>query len=330
MFRSAPRFIARPSALRTALPARRFISTAPPPQKSRSWKSLVARLGLAGAIVYYYNTTDVFAEEPRRTIAPATQVESETLPTIESISAERAQRKAVQQQLEAQRQKEASAAEEAARAQPTNAEPAEGGIEGLEAEADQQGAFNPETGEINWDCPCLGGMATGPCGDEFKAAFSCFVYSKEEPKGMDCIDKFKDMQNCFRQYPEIYGSEIDSDSDDDMTADAAADVSTPDVSTPDVSTPDVSTPSDSTPQPALSSERSPSPVQIEPKSKSESKNKSIAPAPSGPHSADKVADNRRELGLVPEHYRPEEKQVKKQEPVSESESLVPKAAHDGR
>ena len=116
------------------------------------------------------------------------------MPTIESISAERAQRKAVQQQLELQRQKEASAAEEAARAQaaqPSNAEPQEGGIEGLEAEADQQGAFNPETGEINWDCPCLGGMATGPCGEEFKAAFSCFVYSKEEPKGMDCIDKFK-------------------------------------------------------------------------------------------------------------------------------------------
>lgn len=60
-----------------------------------------------------------------------------------------------------------------------------------EDEAENEGAFNPETGEINWDCPCLGGMAHGPCGEEFKAAFSCFVYSKEEPKGMDCIEKFK-------------------------------------------------------------------------------------------------------------------------------------------
>lgn len=67
----------------------------------------------------------------------------------------------------------------------------EGGIEDLAEEADQQGAFNPETGEINWDCPCLGGMAHGPCGEEFKAAFSCFVYSKEEPKGVECIEKFK-------------------------------------------------------------------------------------------------------------------------------------------
>lgn len=31
-------------------------------------------------------------------------------------------------------------------------------------------------GEINWNCPCLGGMATGPCGVEFREAFSCFHY----------------------------------------------------------------------------------------------------------------------------------------------------------
>jgi intermembrane space import and assembly protein 40 len=72
----------------------------------------------------------------------------------------------------------------------------EGGValgspEALEKEAGQQGAFNEETGEINWDCPCLGGMADGPCGENFKEAFSCFVFSKEEPKGVDCIDKFK-------------------------------------------------------------------------------------------------------------------------------------------
>lgn len=68
---------------------------------------------------------------------------------------------------------------------------ATGSPQALEEETSQEGAFNPETGEINWDCPCLGGMAHGPCGDEFKAAFSCFVYSTEEPKGMDCIDKFQ-------------------------------------------------------------------------------------------------------------------------------------------
>lgn len=69
--------------------------------------------------------------------------------------------------------------------------PPAGSPEALEAEAGQQGAFNPETGEINWDCPCLGGMADGPCGEDFKAAFSCFVYSNEDPKGIECIDKFQ-------------------------------------------------------------------------------------------------------------------------------------------
>ena len=74
-----------------------------------------------------------------------------------------------------------------------------------EEEDPQQAAFNPETGEINWDCPCLGGMAHGPCGEEFKDAFSCFVYSEEEPKGQDCIEKFRAMQDCFRKHPEVYG-----------------------------------------------------------------------------------------------------------------------------
>jgi intermembrane space import and assembly protein 40 len=122
---------------------------------------------------------------------PTTESETEQLPTIESIAAERQKRRAVQAQLEAQRAAEEEAARAADAASETKSEAADGSIEGLEAEADQQGAFNPETGEINWDCPCLGGMAHGPCGEEFRNAFSCFVYSTEEPKGMDCIDKFK-------------------------------------------------------------------------------------------------------------------------------------------
>lgn len=78
--------------------------------------------------------------------------------------------------------------------------------EGDNAGAGQSAAFNPETGEINWDCPCLGGMADGPCGEDFKQAFSCFIFSEAEPKGIDCVEKFRGMQECFRKYPEIYGS----------------------------------------------------------------------------------------------------------------------------
>ena len=81
----------------------------------------------------------------------------------------------------------------------------------LEEEAAGEGAFNPETGEINWDCPCLGGMAHGPCGPEFREAFSCFVFSNEDPKGMDCIDRFQNMQQCFQKYPEVYKGELEDD-----------------------------------------------------------------------------------------------------------------------
>lgn len=95
---------------------------------------------------------------------------------------------------------------------------AEGSPSDLEEEADQQGAFNPVTGEINWDCPCLGGMAHGPCGPQFREAFSCFVYSTEEPKGMNCIDKFQNMQNCFREHPEHYKAELE---DDELDAELA-------------------------------------------------------------------------------------------------------------
>jgi len=77
------------------------------------------------------------------------------------------------------------------------------------------GAFNPATGEINWDCPCLGGMAHGPCGPQFREAFSCFVFSEAEPKGIDCVEKFKAMQDCFREHPDIYGEDIMADDDDE-------------------------------------------------------------------------------------------------------------------
>jgi mitochondrial intermembrane space import and assembly protein 40 len=73
------------------------------------------------------------------------------------------------------------------------------------SEREGEGAFNPVTGEINWDCPCLGGMAHGVCGPQFREAFSCFVFSDKDPKGIDCVEKFKGMQDCFREHPDVYG-----------------------------------------------------------------------------------------------------------------------------
>lgn len=91
-----------------------------------------------------------------------------------------------------------------------------------EGEGHQAAAFNPETGEINWDCPCLGGMAHGPCGEEFKEAFSCFVFSETEPKGIDCIKKFEAMRTCFKQHPEHYKEELYDDETQEELVDTSA------------------------------------------------------------------------------------------------------------
>ncbi|KAF2502374.1 hypothetical protein BU16DRAFT_521112 [Lophium mytilinum] len=243
MFRPTSRLIARPSAFRSlsrASPTRRFISTAPPSQKSRSWKSAAARWGLAAGAVYYYNTSSVFAEEPAYTVVEPIPVEKE----------------------------------------------GEQGLGELEEEADQQGAFNPETGEINWDCPCLGGMADGPCGEQFKAAFSCFVFSTDEPKGMDCIDKFKGMQDCFRAHPDIYGAELEEEE-----SEAGLDVASPDDATP--------------------------PTSENPESDTEA----VPQAHIESSLTDEVLAKRDEIKAAAD-------KVKKEEPVSEANELVPRAWHD--
>lgn len=177
------------------------------------------RLGLAGGAIYYYNTSSVFSEEPKFSILSSIRKQNRddaNPQTLDSITP-----KIREERAAAQSQKSESAA-------------LEGGLnpQELQEEAGQEAAFNPETGEINWDCPCLGGMAHGPCGEDFKAAFSCFVYSEEEPKGIDCVDKFKAMQDCFRQHPEVYGAELEDDDEPQPQSDAPAPSDTPAI--PDV------------------------------------------------------------------------------------------------
>jgi len=169
-----------------------------------------------------------------------------------------------------------------------------GSPEGLEEEAGQEGAFNEETGEINWDCPCLGGMATGPCGEQFKAAFSCFVYSKEEPKGVDCIEHFKTMQNCFREHPEMYGAELE------------------DEEAPSSETSNEQPVPASSPAPSLADMESP-----HGRGEKVSDHTNASPDPAN------VVSGKRERALAATQ------QVKQDhDAVSESESAVPKAWHD--
>ncbi|TEA42597.1 hypothetical protein DBR06_SOUSAS1610091 [Sousa chinensis] len=76
-------------------------------------------------------------------------------------------------------------------------------------------------GDINWNCPCLGGMASGPCGEQFKAAFSCFHYSTEDVKGSDCIDQFRAMQECMQKYPDLYPQEEEDRLEETAVSEAA-------------------------------------------------------------------------------------------------------------
>lgn len=71
-------------------------------------------------------------------------------------------------------------------------------------------------GEINWNCPCLGGMASGPCGYQFRSAFSCFHRSETDPKGQDCFEEFLQMQQCMSKYPTLYGTDKDDEREDEF------------------------------------------------------------------------------------------------------------------
>ncbi|MDI1493179.1 MAG: Oxidoreductase [Ramalina farinacea] len=232
MIRQAPRYLLRRNApIARSIPhSRRFLSTAPPPQRSRSLRSSTVRWGLAIGLLYWYNTSDLFAEEASCTSIPhylhgfpyrLTRVslpvpisnppspsEETTLPTLDDIARARQKPSPPPPSPSTPTSLSTSPPDSLTTTSPTNP------LATTASESDQQGAFNEETGEINWDCPCLGGMAHGPCGEPFRAAFSCFVYSDQEPKGMECIDRFKGMQECFREHPEIYGEEFEGEEEE--------------------------------------------------------------------------------------------------------------------
>ncbi|KAB8336686.1 hypothetical protein FH972_020997 [Carpinus fangiana] len=285
--RIALRAAPRAHLLRSSVPRRTFILS-PPAGKRGSWKGFAARWAVVIGGVYYYNTSNVFAEEPikrdlqqRLSDLPIVHAEEETLPTIDDIATARKQRLAAAQGPPPLDNEAASMSTDSASLSAATSQAAieaandvlPGGPEDLEEEAGQQGAFNEETGEINWDCPCLGGMAHGPCGPQFREAFSCFVYSKEDPKGIDCIDRFKGMQDCFRLHPDIYGAELTDDEDPSLDAEI------PDApgSAPSSSSSSVSQDAASTPLAATSTERAaPPPVSSSNSTSSQRESRSTA------------------------------------------------------
>lgn len=73
----------------------------------------------------------------------------------------------------------------------------------LPPDEEPRGLIMPD-GSINWNCPCIGGTASGPCGFEFREAFTCFHYSTSEAKGSECLDKFTKLNECMAEYPTLY------------------------------------------------------------------------------------------------------------------------------
>lgn len=72
-----------------------------------------------------------------------------------------------------------------------------------------RGVLLPD-GNINWTCPCLGGLPYGPCGFEFREFFGCLPQFQEngaaehEEKTKECFPKFAAMKECFSQFPKLY------------------------------------------------------------------------------------------------------------------------------
>ncbi|TKA81673.1 hypothetical protein B0A55_01330 [Friedmanniomyces simplex] len=234
---------------------------------------------------------------------PETSRETETYPSIDTI--------AEQRKAQAREQAASPPSQSASVSAPDGAGALAGSPEGLEQETGEQGAFNEETGEINWDCPCLGGMAHGPCGEQFRAAFSCFVYSKDEPKGVDCIEHFKTMQNCFRDHPEVYGAELE-DEDAQPPPEGIEGQPTPQPS-----------PVEPQPVPAPTSETAKQPT-LANASRLGGAEKVSVHSIGQPDSEEAVAGKR-------DRAEAAAKQVQQDHgPLSESPAAVPKAAHDAR
>ncbi|KAI9688054.1 MAG: Oxidoreductase [Bathelium mastoideum] len=251
----------------------------------------------------------MFAEGPASVVQlPQTDRETEIMPTVDDLATQRRQQALARQSTSTSTGTSNQAATAVAT---TGATSSAGSPQDLEEEAEGEGAFNPETGEINWDCPCLGGMANGPCGEQFKAAFSCFVYSKEEPKGMDCIENFKNMQDCFRQYPEVYGAELADEEDEEEEQPAQKSLSSG--------------------QPALEAGAE--------REGAASSSQSIAPAlPKDPEPPKVIEQTPGTPTLRPEEIQQKRQraksaaqQVKSEHPITdETEEAVPKAWHDTR
>eukprot|EP01023_Acetabularia_acetabulum_P065317 TRINITY_DN862_c1_g1_i13.p3 TRINITY_DN862_c1_g1~~TRINITY_DN862_c1_g1_i13.p3 ORF type:complete len:134 (+),score=21.22 TRINITY_DN862_c1_g1_i13:226-627(+) len=55
-------------------------------------------------------------------------------------------------------------------------------------------------------CPCIDDLKSGPCGQPFVSAFTCFLEKKQclEIGGDDCMPHFYKLQDCLVSHPEVF------------------------------------------------------------------------------------------------------------------------------
>lgn len=63
-------------------------------------------------------------------------------------------------------------------------------------------AIDKITGDINWNCHCMGNNTKGPCKHLFKSAFTCFVKNQTNPE--NCQLKINLMQECQNKFENFY------------------------------------------------------------------------------------------------------------------------------
>lgn len=93
------------------------------------------------------------------------------------------------------------------------------------ANEEKRGVVLPD-GQINWSCPCLGGLPYGPCGFEFRQFFECIHKLKDEDENgptsaqaQECFPKFALMKECFSKFPNLYPDDDDKEITQDMGID---------------------------------------------------------------------------------------------------------------
>lgn len=67
------------------------------------------------------------------------------------------------------------------------------------------------------ECPCVAELRDGPCGEVFTEAFVCFIKSKAEEKGSDCVSPFIALQKCIQANQDAFAK---YDLDDNDTKDS--------------------------------------------------------------------------------------------------------------